>query len=93
MREQITYPCTNCKKADVCNTPQCARWQKWFKMAWREETEPFRKISNKVREKRERILKATKEQGGENAESCVSCNEIIPEGRQVCPNCEKTTSK
>lgn len=21
---------------------------------------------------------------------CVCCGEIIPEGRQVCPNCEKT---
>lgn len=24
----------------------------------------------------------------ENAERCVSCGEIIPEGRQVCPTCE-----
>jgi hypothetical protein len=23
------------------------------------------------------------------AERCVCCGEIIPEGRQVCPNCEK----
>lgn len=22
-------------------------------------------------------------------ERCVCCGEIIPEGRQVCPNCEK----
>lgn len=22
-------------------------------------------------------------------EHCVICGEIIPEGRQVCPNCEK----
>ena len=22
-------------------------------------------------------------------EKCVSCGEVIPEGRQVCPNCEK----
>lgn len=24
-----------------------------------------------------------------SAETCVSCGEIIPEGRQVCPKCEK----
>ena len=22
-------------------------------------------------------------------ERCICCGEIIPEGRQVCPNCEK----
>ncbi len=26
---------------------------------------------------------------GENAEHCVMCGEVIPEGRQVCPNCER----
>ena len=26
---------------------------------------------------------------GTKTETCVSCGEIIPEGRQVCPNCEK----
>lgn len=25
----------------------------------------------------------------ENADRCVSCGEIIPEGRWVCPNCER----
>ena len=30
-----------------------------------------------------------KRKGSENAEHCVACDEIIPEGRQVCPNCEK----
>ena len=24
----------------------------------------------------------------ENANHCVACNEIIPEGRQICPKCE-----
>jgi RNA polymerase-binding transcription factor DksA len=24
-----------------------------------------------------------------NQETCVSCGEVIPEGRQVCPNCER----
>lgn len=24
----------------------------------------------------------------ENADTCVCCGEIIPEGRQVCPKCE-----
>ena len=25
----------------------------------------------------------------DNADRCVCCGEIIPEGRQVCPNCER----
>ena len=25
---------------------------------------------------------------GENAKHCVSCGDVIPEGRQVCPACE-----
>ena len=25
----------------------------------------------------------------ENADRCISCGEIIPEGRWVCPNCER----
>ena len=93
MSEKVTYPCTNCKNVDVCNTPQCARWRKWFKATWREETEPFRKLSEKVREKREGKQKALEEQVGENVERCVVCDETIPEGRQVCPMCEETTSK
>ncbi len=28
------------------------------------------------------------EQAGKNAERCVFCGAVIPEGRQVCPNCE-----
>ena len=28
-----------------------------------------------------------------NEERCVSCGEIIPEGRQVCPNCERKAKK
>lgn len=24
-----------------------------------------------------------------NTETCVVCGEVIPEGRQVCPNCER----
>ena len=24
-----------------------------------------------------------------DAEKCVCCGEVIPEGRQVCPSCEK----
>lgn len=27
------------------------------------------------------------------AEFCVCCGEIIPEGRQVCPNCEEKANK
>lgn len=27
---------------------------------------------------------------GVNAEGCVCCGEVIPEGRQVCPTCDKT---
>ena len=29
----------------------------------------------------------------ENAERCIACGEIIPEGRQMCLKCEKATSK
>ena len=28
-----------------------------------------------------------------NNNRCVKCNEIIPEGRQVCPNCESSKAK
>lgn len=31
---------------------------------------------------------AQMEQAGRNAERCVCCGAIIPEGRQVCPICE-----
>ena len=30
-----------------------------------------------------------KESRKENADRCISCGEIIPEGRWVCPNCER----
>lgn len=30
-----------------------------------------------------------KKEAVNNANTCVSCGEIIPEGRQVCPNCWK----
>lgn len=33
------------------------------------------------------------EQAVENAERCIICGEVIPEGRQACPKCEKTTPK
>lgn len=31
---------------------------------------------------------AQMEQAGKNAERCVCCGAVIPEGRQVCPICE-----
>ena len=31
----------------------------------------------------------SKESQKENDDRCVSCGEIIPEGRWVCPNCER----
>lgn len=31
----------------------------------------------------------SEESKSENADRCVSCGEIIPEGRWVCPNCER----
>lgn len=33
------------------------------------------------------------EQAGKNAERCVCCGAVIPEGRQVCPDCEKMEQK
>ena len=35
------------------------------------------------------LKKKYTEQAVENAESCIACGEIIPESRQVCPQCEK----
>lgn len=29
----------------------------------------------------------------ENVDRCVMCGEIIPEGRQVCPNCERSVKE
>lgn len=34
-------------------------------------------------------LGAIREMAGEDAERCVCCGRIIPEGRMVCPLCEK----
>ena len=31
----------------------------------------------------------SEESKSEKADRCVSCGEIIPEGRWVCPNCER----
>ena len=28
-----------------------------------------------------------------NTENCVCCDAVVPEGRQVCPNCEKVRYK
>ena len=28
-----------------------------------------------------------------NAEKCVCCGAVIPEGRQVCPSCEKSKER
>lgn len=36
---------------------------------------------------------AQMEQAGKNAEHCVCCGDVIPEGRQVCPICENGRSK
>jgi hypothetical protein len=38
-------------------------------------------------------LKQPAETHTENANRCVCCGEIIPEGRQVCPNCLATVKK
>lgn len=29
----------------------------------------------------------------DNAEHCICCGEVIPEGRQVCPQCESKAEK
>ena len=31
---------------------------------------------------------AVRDAGAGNADTCVACGEVIPEGRQVCPGCE-----
>ena len=37
--------------------------------------------------------KYTEGKAHENTERCVVCGEVIPEGRQVCPLCEKQNTK
>ena len=29
----------------------------------------------------------------DNVDRCICCGEIIPEGRQVCPGCERSVKK
>lgn len=31
--------------------------------------------------------------GLEDTDTCVVCGDVVPEGRQVCPNCEETTRR
>ena len=40
-----------------------------------------------------REIERLKRSGVDNAEYCVACGDVIPEGRQVCPQCEKTEAK
>lgn len=35
------------------------------------------------------FLVSAQEQPADNCNRCVCCGEVIPEGRQVCPKCEK----
>ena len=37
------------------------------------------------------LPQAPKEEPTQNADRCVCCGAIIPEGRMVCPNCETST--
>lgn len=52
----------------------------------------------------DRALTAVEEMGGDTsdlrrklafarADRCVCCGEIVPEGRMVCPSCERGTEK
>lgn len=37
-------------------------------------------------------MKVMRRKKKETADRCVCCGEIIPEGRQVCPNCERSVT-
>ena len=63
------------------------------------------RYGRRIREQREDILdllakldgaiagQETLQKALAKAEKCVSCGEIVPEGRQVCPNCEEGKEK
>lgn len=48
---------------------------------------------NGTHEKSSIFIRLHNEQKRKNAEICVSCGEIIPEGRMICPTCEKRYEK
>ena len=50
-------PCETCDREQRCNTStydakRCPKWRAWFKIAWREVTDPLRKIFDVKKGKR-----------------------------------------
>ena len=46
-------------------------------------------LINRQREEIERLKKHREEPSPTPNNTCICCGEIIPEGRQICPTCEK----
>ncbi len=61
---------------------ECTWWYEWFRAEWSE-----------IRFAAEQIRSDGNRRNVGGAETCVSCGETIPEGRQVCPGCERRVDK
>ena len=83
-RDNPNYPPWHCFTACLCE--KC-------KVLYEADREHIcrKKNSYPVKETKGKTIKVKqweyKEESGNN-NRCVSCGEIIPEGRQVCPHCE-----
>lgn len=70
--------------------------ERWFMSGWGEflsnNSGAFivEKVKKQVEEWRAKMeeRKIKKENRYQNAEHCICCDAVIPEGRQVCPKCE-----
>ena len=56
-------------------------------------TEQEEQISTQAKRIRTMAEEITLLRAGENADRCVMCGAIVPEGRQVCPVCLKVTQE
>ena len=56
-------------------------------------TEQEEQISTQAKRIRTMAEEITLLRAGENADRCVMCGAIVPEGRQVCPVCLKATQE
>lgn len=72
-------PCEKCPKDGTkhCNYEHCRPWLIRYRYRQRQ-----------INAYAEKVLPAYLAKQNAQAEKCVCCGEIIPEGRQVCPACE-----
>lgn len=84
--------CGNYISADVAPRTEVATeiFKEIYKICTHRHGSDGKSMSARIDLNRYRELerKYTK-QSAENAETCIACGEIIPESRQVCPQCEK----